>query len=184
MKNKNKTYYGKIFEEKTCNYDRLLDIGYKQKKMVSNPKLKSDYYLIKKYPDKKIIFVTQSGLKRYCAHKNYDINVLRYPDEAFIIEYYSGEKILKILEKKEQHVDGSIDIKLWGGPSLKREYEIVFSNFTVEYAFCVNDYIQYYFQNGNTKYEILDYILDENGINVFFGDDPDYFEHIDFWIKM
>jgi hypothetical protein len=36
--------------------------------------------------------------------QNYDINLFRCPDEAYIIEYKNGKKIIKILEKKEQNV--------------------------------------------------------------------------------
>jgi len=29
---------------------------------------------------------------------------------------------IKIVEKKEQNVEGSVETKLWSSPSLKREY--------------------------------------------------------------
>lgn len=51
---------------------------------------------------------------------NYNINLFRNPDEAYIIKYNTGKKIIKILEKKEQHIEGSVETKLWSGPSLKR----------------------------------------------------------------
>ena len=71
----------------------------------------------------------------------YNIELFRCPDEAYIIEYYNGKKIIKILEKKEQNIEGSIETKLWSGPSLKREYELVLgNNFIIEYGFCVNDF--------------------------------------------
>jgi hypothetical protein len=55
----------------------------------------------------------------------YNIDLFRCPDEAYIIEYTNGRKVVKILEKKEQHVEGSVETKLWSGPSLKREYELM-----------------------------------------------------------
>jgi len=50
----------------------------------------------------------------------YNIELFRCPDEAYIIEYTSGRKVIKILEKKEQNVEGSVETKLWSGPSLKK----------------------------------------------------------------
>lgn len=71
----------------------------------------------------------------------YNIELFRYPDEAYIIEYNTGKKIIKILEKKNQNVEGSVETKLWSGPSLKREYKLILKdNLEVHYGFCVNDF--------------------------------------------
>ena len=118
----NTNYYGKKFEEKTNNQQRLLDIGYIQSSFTKKPKKAYDYYLSKIFEDKTIVFVLQHGLKMYMKNK-YNIDLFRCPDEAYIIEYKSGRKVIKILEKKEQRVEGSVETKLWSGPSLKREYE-------------------------------------------------------------
>jgi hypothetical protein len=73
----------------------------------------------------------------------YNIELFRCPDEAYIIEYNTGKKVIKILEKKEQNVEGSVETKLWSGPSLKREYELVLGNdFEVHYGFCVSDFLK------------------------------------------
>jgi len=73
----------------------------------------------------------------------YNIELFRCPDEAFIIEYKTGKNVIKILEKKEQNVEGSVETKLWSGPSLKREYELVLgNNFEVYYGFCVNKFLK------------------------------------------
>ena len=83
------------------------------------------------------VFVLQNGLKKY-MNFTYNIDVFRCPDEAYIIEYTSGRKVIKILEKKEQNVEGSVETKLWAGSSLKREYELVLGlEFEVFYGFCV-----------------------------------------------
>lgn len=58
----------------------------------------------------------------------YNIELFRYPDEAYLIEYNTGKKVIKILEKKEQKVEGSVETKLWSGSSLKREYELLLGN--------------------------------------------------------
>ena len=57
--------------------------------------------------------------------------------------------LIKILEKKEQNVEGSVETKLWSGPSLKREYELVLGNdFKVHYGFCVSEFLK---NNHNTS---------------------------------
>ena len=117
-------YYGKKFEEKT-NYEKImLENGYIKKHLTIKPKNIYDFYLEKTFEDKSIIYLLQYGFKLYMKNK-YNIEVFRCPDEVYIIEYNTGEKIIKILEKKEQNVEGSVEIKLWSGPSLKREYELV-----------------------------------------------------------
>ena len=92
---------GKKFEDKTNNIPRLFENGYE--KIILNKKTKYGYYLTKTFEDKKIIFVSQSGLKDYIKHK-YNIQLFRCPDEAYIIEYNTCKKVIKILEKKEQTV--------------------------------------------------------------------------------
>lgn len=138
----NTNYYGKKFEEKTNNQTRLLNNGYIKNSFTKKPKKVYDYYLSKTFEDKTIIFVLQNGLKMYMKNK-YNIELFRYPDEAYIIEYNTGKKVIKILEKKEQNVEGSVETKLWSGPSLKREYELVLGNdFEVYYGFCVSEFLK------------------------------------------
>jgi hypothetical protein len=73
----------------------------------------------------------------------YNIDLFRCSDEAYIIKYENGRKVIKILEKKNQNVEGSVETKLWAGPSLKREYELVLGEgFEVFYGFCVNNFFQ------------------------------------------
>ena len=133
--------------------------------------------------DKTIVFVSQNGLKKYMKHK-YNIDLFRWPDEAYIIEYNTGKKIIKILEKKEQNVCGSVETKLWSGPSLKREYELVLGNdFEVHYGFCVSDFLKKKITSNEKKYTILNTILNENNIVVLFGDDDNYFETLDNWLN-
>jgi hypothetical protein len=71
----------------------------------------------------------------------YNLIFFRCPDECYLIKF-NDKMILKIIEKKEQNVAGSVDIKLWSAPSLKREYEIlVDGKMKIEYAFCLNSFI-------------------------------------------
>jgi hypothetical protein len=91
---------------------------------------------------------------------------------------------MKIIEKKEQCVQGSVETKLWSGPALKREYELVLGpEFKVEYAFCVNDFLKNKLFSNEKKYQILQTILKENNIDIFCGDQEDYFQKINKWIE-
>lgn len=174
----NTNYYGKKFEEKTNNQIRLLNDGY-----IKNDLTKKQNYLTKTFEDKMIVFVLQNGLKMYMKNK-YNIELFRCPDEAYIIEYNTGRKVIKILEKKEQNVEGSVETKLWSGPSLKREYELVLGDdFEVYYGFCVSDFLKKKLISNEKKYTILNTILDENDIAVLFGDDENYFETFDIWFN-
>jgi hypothetical protein len=179
----NTNYYGKKFEEKTNNQTRLFNNGYIKNSFTKNPKKAYDYYLEKTFEDKTIVFVLQNGLKMYMKNK-YNIELFRCPDEAYIIEYKTGKKVIKILEKKEQNVDGSVETKLWSGPSLKREYELVLgSEFEVHYGFCVSEFLKKKFISNEKKYKILNVILNETNIAVLFGDDDNYFETFDEWFN-
>ena len=180
----NTNYYGKKFEEKTNNEQRLLEIGYTKNSFTTKkPKKSYDYYLSKTFEDRTIVFVLQNGLKVYMK-KKYNIDLFRCPDEAYIIEYNSGRKVIKILEKKEQNVDGSVETKLWSGPSLKREYELVLGpDFEVFYGFCVSDFLKKKLVSTEKKYTVLNTIFDETNIVVLFGDDENYFETLDIWLN-
>jgi hypothetical protein len=180
----NTNYYGKKFEEKTNNEQRLLEIGYIKKSFTQKPKKAYDYYLSKTFDDKTIVFVLQNGLKTYMKIK-YNIDMFRCPDEAYIIEYTSGRKVIKILEKKEQNVEGSVETKLWSGPSLKREYELVLgAEFEVFYGFCISEFLKQKLISNEKKYVTLNTIFNENNIAVLFGDDENYFETFDRWFNL
>lgn len=79
---------------------------------------------------------------------------------------------------------GSVETKLWSGPSLKREYELVLGNeFEVYYGFCVSKFLEKKFTSNEKKYIILNKILEENNITVMFGDSKNYFEIFDVWLN-
>ena len=168
---------GLKFEEKTDSSELLLSNNY-----VSEFLNVGSFY-VKKYEGAKIIFSKKGSFKRFVSHF-YGIESLREPDEAYIIEYDNGEKVIKILEKKNQNVAGSVEIKLWAAPTLKREYEIVFGKgFKIDYGFCLNNFYKKKINSGDKKYKILvNVILKENNIDCLFGDDDDYFDHLAKWI--
>lgn len=176
-KNTNKN--GKSFENITNIEIKLIENKY-EKKIID--KTKYGYYLYKNIDNNKIIYVSQNGLKLYIKQK-FDIELFRNPDEAYIIEK-NGKYIIKILEKKAQNVEGSVETKLWSAPSLKREYEIIMgNNFVIEYAFCLSIFLQEKINSNDKKYIILKQILKESNINIFFGEDNNYFDKIYEWIN-
>ena len=181
-KNTNKN--GKSFENITDIENKLIENKYEKKVL---DKSKYGYYLIllKNINNNKIIYLSQNGLKLY-VKKTFNIELFRCPDEAYIIEYNSGKKIIKILEKKAQNGDGSVETKLWASPSLKREYELMLdelNKFEVHYNLCVNIFLKKKLISNEKKYKILNKILNENNINILFGDDEDYFDIINDWIN-
>lgn len=179
----NTNLYGKKFEDKTNNQSRLLEIEFTKLSFTKNPKKIYDYYLSKTFEDKTVIFVLQGGFKKYMKNK-YNIEFFRNPDEAYIIEFTNGRKVVKILEKKEQNTEGSVETKLWSGPSIKREYELVLGpDFEVIYGFCVNDFLKKKLVSTEKKYIILNKIFIENDIEVLFGDDENYYETLDTWLQ-
>ena len=102
----NTNLHGLRFEELT----KFKLEGYTKKELNK----KNNYYL-KNLKDKNYVFVSQKGLVDFFKI-NYNIQLFRHPDEAFIISE-GDNTIVKILEKKEQHVDGSVETKLWSALS-------------------------------------------------------------------
>ena len=211
---------GKLFEAKTNNFARLLQFGFvpmvfvgrhphTQSVQVTKEQWENEKsghkcdFLLKRVVDVdgsartriSEVFVLQAGMKRYMLVK-YGIQMFRCPDEAYIIETVSSSGttrvVVKILEKKEQCVQGSVETKLWSGPSLKREYELVLQpemkpgyEVEVEYGFCISTFLADKMKSTNEKkYVILNTILGENNIAVLFGDDADYFDRLDAWTAL
>ncbi len=173
---------GLAFEEKTNNELTMNLLGYSKTIIDKSSKAKRNYMYSKDFVDKKITYVCQSGLKKYMS-VNYNIKLFRCPDEAYIIEKEDNVKILKILEKKEQIKEGSVETKLWASPSLKREYELMLNNhFKVEYALCVNKFLEDKLLSNHRKYNLLHDILTENEIKILFGERVDYFDNLGDWI--
>ena len=138
----------------------------------------------KTFEDKTVVIVSQRNLAKYAKDKYGIGDIYRCPDEAYIIEYASGKKVIKILEKKMQNVDGSVETKLLAGPSLKREYELMFGpDFEIQYGLCVSEFLQKKITSGTKKYNNLQKILAENNIPILFGNDANYFETLELWIN-
>jgi hypothetical protein len=177
----NTNLYGKKFEQQTSHYTKLLEMGYEKYSDKKNPKKDTDFYLSKTYPDKTIVFASQNGFKTYMKNR-YNVHLYRCPDEAYIIEYPDGKKVIKILEKKEQHVEGSVETKLWASIGLKEEYQFELDGFEIDYGFCVNEYLKKKLLSTEKKYITLNKIFAKHHIQVMFGEDEDYSSNLDDWI--
>jgi len=178
-KNTNKN--GKKFEENTDIIPILIELGFQKKFVPKKEKLENGFYFIKRIDENKSsIYVQQSGLKIY-LHNKYKINLNRQPDGAMIFTN-GNKKILHIIEKKAQNGSGSVDTKLYCGNGFKREYKFYLGdNWRVDYSFCLNDWLKKDYYSDRKK--ALRKILDEDSIEVYFGDDDDFKEKILNWIK-
>ena len=178
------TINGLDFEKSTNIYNYLIQKNFTKNILSKN---KYGFYLYNKINDIEIIWTLQGGLKEY-FNKNYNIKLLRTPDEAYIIKDSKKDYIiLKIIEKKSQNVEGSVETKLLACPSLKREYEILLSSnnkykFIIDYALSVNDFFSIKFNSLEIKYKIMKQILDENKINIFYGSNINYYHDIYQWL--
>lgn len=170
---------GKGFEKKTDNEARLLQKGFVKKHLAG--KGKYDYYLEKD----NVVYLTQGGLKKYMKqfHK---VTMIRSPDEAYLVKN-GDEHVLKILEKKNQNVEGSVADKLQIGDYMQYEYECclgeAFASVKVDYAFCISDFLKKLYTSEAAKYKILREYNKKNKVTVLFGDDEDYFAQLDKWIS-
>lgn len=182
---------GLSFENKTSIENKLLENNFT--KIVMNNKNKYGYYFEYNNVENnnKIIYLTQNGFKLYFKEKH-NIHVYKQPDEAFIIISANNYNI-KILEKKNQNVDGSVEDKLKTGQFNKREYEKMIKkevedkkidfNFNISYAFCISTFLQNKFNSMQTKYNIIKEIMLEDDINIFYGEENNYFNQLLEWIK-
>jgi hypothetical protein len=169
---------GLPFEEKTGNQNRLQEAGYSMVPMQGGGKF--SYYLEKDGT----VFLTKGGLKTYMKEK-YGVEMFREPDEAYLIrDPESGVTQLKILEKKNQNTEGSVDTKLLAGPMFVEEYKWCLggTGIRVDYAFCVSNFLKEKMMSEKPKWRALRDINKKYGITVLFGDDEDYFEKLGEWL--
>ena len=170
------TLNGGNFECKTDNEPRLLANGF-IKGRIPSKNGKYDYIIEKD----NVIFVKQNGVKTYMKLK-FNKQVFRKPDEAYLIQ--RGDKlVLKILEKKNQNGEGSVEDKLCNAGYFLKEYkECLGDDFDVEYAYCLSSFLQKKYTSNNKKFEIMRKVHADEGITILFGDDEDYFTKLDAWI--
>jgi len=176
---------GKAFEKKTENETRLLANGFIRKD-IPGKKGVNAYYLEKVNPDdatKSTVYLTQAAFKAYFAHFFSNKEMCRNPDEAYV--FRDGDRYtLKILEKKNQNVAGSVDTKLLAGKAFIDEYELLLGpNFTVRYAFCLSNFLKNDYLSDKPRSRALRHITKKDGIAILFGDDANYYETLDAWLS-
>ena len=165
---------GKPFEEDTNNLQFLLRNYYFIKIKVN--------LITKSLKDKTITCMIQNNFKKFIK-QILNITMFRIPDEAYYINFNSGRKIIIIVEKKYQYREGSVETKLWACPALKREYEILFGpEYEIHYCLVINEFLKNKLKSNKPKYIILNQILSENNIKVFYGSDTEYFDKINNFI--
>ena len=169
---------GLVFECKTSIIPRLVSLGYERKKLDNT---KNGFTMCRIHDKHAVVFMTQSGLGKFFV----GTDIFRNPDEAFLVMEKSGRKTLKILEKKNQSGAGSVDSKLALGPYFLEEYqEVLGPDITIEYAFCLCDFLKKEYTSDKKKWKTLRTINERHGIKVFFGEDPGYFEEIEKWVGL
>ncbi len=178
----NTNHSGLTFEDKTSIEPKLNDYKYSLKN-IKIKKRKGIYY---EYKDDNIniIYFKKNGFKLY-FEKEFNIITYRQPDEAYLIKK-NDNYILKVLEKKNQNVEGSVEEKLKTGAFNRREYELMINNsnkFTVIYCFCVSKFLQNKLESDDIKYLNIRKIMKEDNIGLLFGDDEDYQDKLCEWIK-
>ena len=55
--------------------------------------------------------------------------------------------------------------------------------FTIEYCFCVSKFLQDKLESDNQKYKNIKKIMEEDKVEVLYGDDDNYIDKICEWIN-
>ena len=177
---------GKAYEEKTC-FDKFCSKEWKTIRLDKSSIY--GYYKEMKFPGFTIHKFSQGGMKKYFKHfTEFKTRgkLFREPDEAFFIQFKdkSRKPILKILEKKHQNCDGSVDTKVLAAWGFIKEYKKVFLNkIEIEYAFNLNNWWKTQYKKYPLKWGITLENLEEDNIPIFYGEDDNYGELIIKWIK-
>jgi hypothetical protein len=178
----NTTLNGSSFEVKIDNEQRLIKKGFVQKLFKNG----TTNYLEKDEESRIIHFVKQRGL-RYYMKELYEKDIYRNPDEAYIFtDKNTGIIEVKILEKKNQNKDGSVEDKLCLGHHFKfTEYPFYLGEkFKVDYAFAISDFLKNKYNSDHPKWKLIKYTNDKNEIPVFFGDEESYYTKLDAWLNL
>jgi hypothetical protein len=177
-------YNGLNFEDKTSIESKLSEYKYVMKE-IKIKKRKGIYYEYNN-DTTNIIYFKKNSFKLY-FEKEFNIITYRQPDEAYLIKN-NNDYTLKILEKKNQNVEGSVEDKLKTGAFNKREYELMINiheniKFKIIYCFCVSKFLQEKLESENIKYKNIKKIMDEDKIGCLYGDSDDYQDKLCEWIN-
>jgi len=175
------TKNGNAFEDKVGMGSFLLANGFKEKTVRTHTS-KSYPYLVKG----NLYFCTKKALKHVLALIDPKLDVDRFfrePDEAFI--RVEGDKThLYIIEKKNQSVGGSVDIKLLAGPSIIQEYTYMLGGsdrYVVHYRFVLSDWFFEHVSSDTHKNKCLRQILSASNIELAHHT-PEYFSKTYEWV--
>lgn len=179
---KNTTLFGGLFEKKTSLENKLIENNFIKHKIDTK---KNSYYYNNIINGMNIKYFNQDGLKKYLKN-TYNIETYRKPDEAVLLEK-DGKYHLKILEKKNQNVNGSVEEKLKTGAFTRREYELMLNknkdlNFKISFCFVLSKFLENKFNSNMEKYNNIKKIMVEDKIDIFYGDTDEYIENIYKWI--
>ncbi len=170
---------GLSFETKT-SFENILDKLEYVKKEIEIKNSKGVYY-----EKDNIIYFKKHGFKLY-FQKEFNIITYRQPDEAYLIKS-DNKYILKILEKKNQNVKGSVAEKLKTGAFNRREYELMVNNteynFTVVYCFCVSKFLEKDLELNTPKSKNIKKIMEEDKVGLLYGDNDNYIDKLCEWIN-
>ena len=172
---------GKQFENITSNEPYLTSSGY----------IHTEGFWMKDDEDAIRFYGKNTDLDEYLQN-TFGVQLIRRPDEIYMTVWktpHNGLKKhrVKILEKKAQYTEGSVETKLWAADGLLHEYREVFGErFEVEYAFCVNHYLKQCFTDPSAKkkYRLLQDYLEKKNVPLFFGEDPAYFQQLHDWLRL
>lgn len=179
---KNTTLCGGLFEKKTSLENKLIENNFIKHKIDTK---KNSYYYEYIINGMNIKYFNQDGLKKYLKN-TYNIETYRKPDEAVLLKK-DGKYHLKILEKKNQNVDGSVEEKLKTGAFTRREYELMLNKnkdlyFKISFSIVLSKFLENKFNSNMEKYNNIKKIMVEDKIYLFYGDTDEYIENIYKWI--
>jgi len=171
---------GKPFEMSTSIIPLLITLGFSK---VIVDRTKYGYYYMKKSGADEIKFFIQSSLKKYMK-RTFNKELFRCPDEAFLIKN-DNKYTIKIIEKKNQNRDGSVEDKLCNAGYFIKEYkECVGENFNIEYAFCLSKFLKKKYLSDTPKFRVMRKLHKEDNITVLFGSDSDYFSKLQKFVDL
>lgn len=169
---------GLSFEAKTSIVPHLLETyGFILKKD------KDFLYYGKETPAKNYFFFQKSALKKYCK-KYFGAPLYREPDECLLIKDKTADRYtLKVVEKKNQNVAGSVDTKLYAGPGFKFEYgSALGEKFSIHYAFTLSNFLMNIY--NEPKKEPMRRFNQKEEIPVFHGESPTYYRELFQWLGL
>ena len=171
------------FRHFTNNVSYLYSCGFQELSQVSSSGATVGF-LLKKGQH---VYLSKDVFKSFFAER-YGITLFRSPCEAYVIlpERDGDLIVVKIVEKKAQiENSGSFEPKIWSSISLKKEYEITLGErFHVEYAVCLNSVLEVQYKNLNIrKSNIIQALMQENKVPLFFGEQPDYLRQLNAWTQ-